>query len=153
MERGAILTQRDELVAAARRVARNAHAPYSSFGVGAAVLLADGQIVTGCNFENASYGLTLCAETVALATVNAQGGLRRVRAIAIVGGPLNDGQITGEGPVRPCGRCRQIINEAAQMSSVDLPVYCAAATGDVVEEYAISTLLPHPFGPADLGLA
>lgn len=140
------------LIAAARDAAAHAHAPYSQFGVGAAVLLADGAIVTGCNFENASYGLTLCAETVALATTNAQGRLRDVRAIAIIGGALKGGAISGIDPVRPCGRCRQIISEAAQLSGVDLPIYCAAADGAGYETYSISSLLPHAFGPHDLGL-
>ena len=60
------------LIAAAREAARHAHAPYSRFAVGAAVLLSDGTVVTGANVENASYGLSLCAETVAIATVSAQ---------------------------------------------------------------------------------
>jgi cytidine deaminase len=72
-------TTRDRMIAAAREAARNAHAPYSRFGVGAALLLDDGRIITGCNFENASYGLTLCAETVALARANAACDLRRPR--------------------------------------------------------------------------
>ena len=71
------------LIAAAREAALKAHAPYSNFGVGAAVLLNDDNVVTGTNFENASYGLSLCAETVALATTNAQGRLRDVVAIAV----------------------------------------------------------------------
>jgi cytidine deaminase len=141
------------LIAAARDAARHAHAPYSNYGVGAAVLLSDGAIVSGCNFENASYGLTLCAETVALATVNAQGLLRQVRAIAIIGGALHNGVIAGTDPVRPCGRCRQIISEAAQWADVDMPVYCASADGDAYETHNISTLLPHAFGPQSLGLA
>jgi cytidine deaminase len=142
----------DVLIAAARAVSAYAHAPYSRFGVGAAVLLADGSIVTGCNFENASYGLTLCAETVALATVNAQGKLRDVREIAVIGGALRDGRISGSDPVRPCGRCRQVIHEAAALSGVDVLVHCASADGAHVEAHAISELLPHAFGPADLGL-
>ena len=140
------------LIEAARAVAVNAHAPYSGFGVGAAVLLDDGEIVSGCNFENASYGLTLCAETVALATVNALGKLRQVRAIGVVGGLIVDGVITGTEPVRPCGRCRQVIHEAAQLSGHDLPVLCGSAEGGSVEEHRISDLLPHAFGPSDLGL-
>ena len=72
------MTDPAALIAAAREAARHAHAPYSRFAVGAALLLADGSIVTGCNFENASYGLSLCAETVALATANAQGKLADV---------------------------------------------------------------------------
>ena len=116
------------------------------------MLLSDGSIVTGCNFENASYGLTLCAEAVALATVNAQGKLREVREIAVIGGALKDGAISGSDPVRPCGRCRQIIHEAATLSGTDLLIHCASADGRLVEAHRISELLPFAFGPADLGL-
>ena len=137
------------LIAAARAAAVHAHAPYSRFRVGAAVLLTDGGIVTGANVENASYGLSLCAETVAIATAAAQGRLRDVVAIGVVGGSMDgDGTV----PVRPCGRCRQVLNEAAQLGGRDLSVWCAGLTGDAVEEYRLSDLLPHAFGPADLGL-
>lgn len=142
----------DRLISAARAVAGNAHAPYSRFGVGAALLLEGGDIVTGCNFENASFGLTLCAETVALASLNALGRLRDVREIAIIGGALTSGQITGSAPVRPCGRCRQVLNEAAQLAGIDILVHCASADLAVVERHRLSDLLPLPFGPADLGL-
>lgn len=141
------------LIAAAREAALNAHAPYSNFGVGAAVLLNDGNVVTGTNFENASYGLSLCAETVALATTNAQGRLRDVVAIAVIGGPIGaDGRPTGDRPVGPCGRCRQVINEAAQLGKRDVVVWCAGAEGDTVERHLLSDLLPHAFGPGDLGI-
>ena len=140
------------LLRAAKDAAAKAHAPYSHFGVGAALLLDDGTIVTGCNFENASSGLSLCAETVALATLNAQGKLKQVREIAIVGGALKDGAISGSAPVRPCGRCRQVLNEAAQLARADLIVHCASADLSVVERHRLSDLLPFPFGPADLGL-
>ena len=141
-----------ELVAAARDAALNAHAPYSGFGVGAALLLDDGEIISGCNFENASYGLTLCAETVAIATANAQGKLRQIKEIAVIGGKLIDGRITGVEPVRPCGRCRQVINEAGGLSGTDILVHCASADSSAVEHHKLSDLLPHAFGPADLGL-
>ncbi len=144
---------RDRLIAAARAAAGHAHAPYSRFGVGAALLLDDGEIVAGCNFENASYGLTLCAETVALASANTAGKLRRVVEIGIVGGVLADGAISGDAPVRPCGRCRQILNEAAQLAGRDLVVHCASADGATLETHRLSDLLPLPFGPADLGFA
>ncbi|MET4664190.1 cytidine deaminase [Sphingomonas sp. PvP056] len=140
------------LIAAARTAARNAHAPYSRFAVGAAVLLDDGRIVTAANFENASYGLSLCAETVALATVNSAGDLARVVAIGIIGGAMDaHGRPTGTAPVGPCGRCRQVINEAAQIGGRDVVVYCGPAEGDQIERYPLSELLPHAFGPADLG--
>jgi cytidine deaminase len=146
-------TIRDALIAAAREAAKNAHAPYSRFGVGAALLLTDGSIVTGTNFENASYGLSLCAETVALATANAQGRLRDVVAIGVIGGAIDAaGNVTGDSPVGPCGRCRQVINEAAQMGGRDIVVWCAGAQGDAVDRHLLSDLLPHAFGPANLGI-
>jgi len=141
------------LVAAARRAAAHAHAPYSRFAVGAALLLTDGSVVTGANVENASYGLSLCAETVAVATASAAGRLRDVAAVAVIGGAMDDrGRATGTSPVSPCGRCRQVLNEAAQMSGRDLPVHCGAAEGEAVTSYRLSELLPAAFGPADLGI-
>ncbi|UYY59440.1 cytidine deaminase [Sphingomonas sp. S2-65] len=137
------------LIKAARAAARHAHAPYSKFAVGAAVLLDDGSVVTGANFENASYGLSLCAETVALATVNAQGKLRNVVAIGVIGGRMGHADTA---PVSPCGRCRQVINEAAQLAGRDLPVFCGGASGDEIAAHKLSDLLPHAFGPADLGI-
>jgi cytidine deaminase len=143
-----------QLVAAARDASRNAHAPYSRFAVGAAVLLDDGTVITGANFENASYGLSLCAETVAIATASAAGRLRDIVAIGVIGGAMDaDGRATGTSPVSPCGRCRQIINEAAQMGGRDLPVHCGAAEGDAIRTYVVSELLPDAFGPADLGIS
>lgn len=141
-------TRAAELIAAARAAARYAHAPYSRFRVGAAALLADGSVVTGANVENASYGLSLCAETVAIAAASAQGRLADVVAIGVVGGPMEG---TGDTPVRPCGRCRQVLNEAAQVGRRDLFVHCAGLTGDAIETHRLSDLLPHAFGPADLG--
>jgi cytidine deaminase len=145
--------QATRLIAAARDAARHAHAPYSRFAVGAAVLLEDGSIVTGANVENASYGLSLCAETVAIASASAQGRLREVVAIGVIGGAMDaDGKATGIAPVSPCGRCRQVINEAAQLGGRDLPVHCGAAEGDAIRSYSLSDLLPDAFGPADLGI-
>jgi cytidine deaminase len=142
-----------QLVAAARDSARNAHAPYSRFAVGAAVLLNDGSVITGANMENASYGLSLCAETVAIATASAAGRLRDIVAIGVIGGAMDaEGRATGSSPVSPCGRCRQVINEAAQMGKRDLPVHCGAAEGDAIRTYLVSELLPDAFGPADLGI-
>lgn len=142
------------LVAAARHASAHAHAPYSRFAVGAALLLRDGSIVTGANVENASYGLSLCAETVAVATASAAGRLRDIVAIGVIGGAMDaDGNATGTTPVSPCGRCRQVLNEAAQMAGVDLPVHCGAAQGDAIRTYRLSELLPDAFGPADLGIS
>ncbi len=141
------------LIDAAREAAALAHAPYSGFGVGAAVLIGDGKIVTGTNFENASYGLSLCAETVALATANSQGHLRNVVAIGVVGGTLaRDGSLSGSALITPCGRCRQIINEASQLGGRDIDIYCGSADGEDFAHFRASELLPHAFGPADLGI-
>src|SRR3954463_14352033 len=101
------------LIEAALEAARNAHAPYSKFAVGAALLLEDGTIVPGTNFENASYGLSLCAEKVALAAANVAGRLKDVVAVGIVGGAMTSAGLSGDMPIYPCGRCRQILNEAA----------------------------------------
>ena len=140
-----------DLIDHARRAA--AHAPYSRFAVGAALLMSDGSVVTGANVENASYGLSLCAETVAIATASASGRLAEIVAVAVIGGAMDaDGLPTGTAPVSPCGRCRQVINEAAQMAGRDLPVHCGSAEGDAMRTYRLSELLPDAFGPADLGI-
>jgi len=131
------------LIDAARHAAKQAYAPYSSFHVGAAVRLTNGRIVTGANVENASYGLSLCAETVAIAKVANEGMLGEVVEIAVIGG-------TGTAAISPCGRCRQILNEAAQLSRRDLIVHCASDDGSALESHALSYLLPEAFGPADL---
>ena len=141
----------DRLVAAAIEAARMAYAPYSHFHVGAALELDDGSIVTGANFENASYGMTLCAETVAIAKANSDGQLRKIVAIAVAGGPeaTDGGASLGPDAISPCGRCRQIIKEVADLVDIDLPVHCAKDGGFVT--YRLSELLPHGFGPASLG--
>lgn len=92
----------DALVAAAWLAREHAHAPYSNFAVGAALLAADGKIFTGCNVENLSYGLTICAERVAIGTAVAAGA-RDFMALAVVA----DTAV----PVSPCGACRQVMAE------------------------------------------
>ena len=133
----------DALITAARNAAKSAYAPYSKFHVGAAILLTDGRVVTGANFENASYGLSLCAETVALAKIANNGDLANVAEIAVIGG-------TGPDPVRPCGRCRQVLNEAAQIGRRDITVHCSSGDGSTIESHLLSALLPHAFGPKDV---
>lgn len=139
----------ERLIEAARGAAANAWAPYSHFSVGAALLMADGSIVTGANVENASYGLSLCAETVAVAKASADGRMRDVVAVGVVGGMTGKDGIE---PILPCGRCRQILNEAAQAGKRDLKVWCSGLTGGAIAEYSLSDLLPHAFGPANLGI-
>ncbi len=139
-----------QLVDAAIAASRQAYAPYSHFHVGAALLLQNDQIVSAANFENASYGMTLCAETVAIAKANSDGQLRQIIAIAVAGGPATEGGSAkiGIDAITPCGRCRQIIKEVADITAIDLPVYCARDGG--YDSYLLSTLLPHGFGPASL---
>ncbi|MCB2080886.1 MAG: cytidine deaminase [Novosphingobium sp.] len=131
---------RDELVALARRALENAYAPYSGFRVGAALRFADGTTVTGSNVENASYGLSLCAETVAAAKAIDDGHRGGLEAVAVIG--------ESAAPVTPCGRCRQVLTELAQLGETDPVVWCAGEN-DVIEA-RLSDLLPHAFGPGSL---
>ncbi len=139
-------TEAEALITAAINAAHNAYAPYSNYHVGAALLMENGDIITGANFENASYGMTLCAETVAIASANSAGRLADIVAIAVVGGLA--GYVGKGDAVTPCGRCRQIIKEVADLTSRDLPVYCVRENG--YDTHLISELLPHGFGPANL---
>ncbi len=129
----------DSLRAAARAVRAHAYAPYSGYLVGAAALAADGRLLTGCNVENASFGITLCAECGVVSDLHATGGGRLV-AVACVGG-------TADEPARvvlPCGRCRQLL---AENGGGDLLV--DGPDGPVTLE----TLLPHAFSAAEMVVA
>lgn len=130
----------DDLIAAARAAADNAYAPYSRFPVGAALRFADGSVVTGANIENASYGLALCAETVAVAKAMADGVRGGLEAVAVTG--------PGREPLTPCGRCRQVLNELAALGGTDPEVLCVGP--DDVRRTTLSALLPDAFGPASL---
>jgi cytidine deaminase len=127
----------DALLAAARAVRERAHAPYSHFHVGAALLDESARIHAGCNVENAAYPQGLCAEAGALAHLVAAGG-RRVTAVVVV----------GEGPhlVTPCGGCRQKLREFA---ADDTPVIVADMQ-QVRARFTLGELLPHSFGPEHL---
>ncbi|MCB2087653.1 MAG: cytidine deaminase [Sphingomonadaceae bacterium] len=132
--------ERDELVAVARRALENSYSPYSSFRVGAALRFADGSIVTGTNIENASYGLALCAETVAVAKAMDDGHRGGLEEVAVIGETA--------APVTPCGRCRQVLNELAELGDTDPVVWCAGE--EEVVETKLSELLPRAFGPGSL---
>lgn len=127
-------TQRTRLLDAAERALRNAHAPYSHYRVGAAVLADGGKIFAGCNVENASYGLTMCAERVAVGEAVAAGNAN-IRAIAVV----------SEGPEVPwpCGACRQVLVE---FTKDDTPVL-VAIRGHLraAELTTLGELIPHAF--------
>jgi cytidine deaminase len=122
----------DKLVEAARKVLDHAHAPYSGYQVGAALLCADGTVFTGCNVENASYGLTNCAERTAVFSAVAA-GQTKFSAIAIAA--------SGEPVPLPCGACRQVLVE---FCPPEFPVHVARADG--YETMALGDLLPHTFG-------
>ena len=127
----------EELLKRAREAADRAYAPYSRFHVGAALLFGDGTVVTGCNVENASYGLTLCAERSAVAVMVAQ-GLKNPLAVAIAGSHEDrDDYFTVACP--PCGACRQVLMEF----NPNLVVVLASAQGPKIFE--LKELLPHSF--------
>ena len=140
------------LIEAAREAASRAYAPYSRFAVGAALLFEDGHVATGANFENASYGLSLCAETVALAAASAAGRpIGDVVAVGVIGGAMDGhGGLIDRGVVLPCGRCRQVLNEAASLGGRDIAIFCADADGATIQRHSLNTLLPHAFGPDSL---
>ena len=121
----------DELIAAARKVRTNAHAPYSKFRVGAALRAKSKKIYKGCNIENATYGLTVCAERVAAWKALSEGE-RGFTAIAIV---ADTAKLTP-----PCGACRQILWEFCG----DIEIILANLRGKV-ETYRLSELFPKPF--------
>ncbi len=140
----------EELVEAAREAALKAYAPYSRFHVGCAIMSTDGEVVTGANMENACYRLGVCAEISALTAAQAAFGLDKVARIAVAGGMRSSGKLSGELAVTPCGGCRQSILEAAQLSGRDVEILCSNGAGTEVEHHAISALIPHGFGPANL---
>ncbi|MEO0589050.1 MAG: cytidine deaminase [Pseudomonadota bacterium] len=136
--------QEAALIAEARASAEHAYAPYSDYQVGSALLFDDGAVITGSNVENASYGLALCAETVAVSRAFGEGRRGGLVALAVTG-PLDKGD---GAPITPCGRCRQVLNELAQLGGTDPLVLCVGKTE--IRRIRLSELLPHAFGPAHL---
>ncbi len=127
-----------ELAAAARRVAAHAYCPYSRFPVGAALLTDRDEIFAGCNVENASYGLTMCAERNAVfqAITQSQSQLK-IRAV-VVYTPTSE-------PTAPCGACRQVINEFGPDAEI-----LSICDGQSVIRSDLASLLPQAFGPGNL---
>lgn len=134
----------ESLIQAARDAAKHSWSPYSDYAVGAALRFEDGAVITGTNVENASYGLALCAETVAVAKALGEGRRGGLLEVAVIG-PLDKGD---GAPITPCGRCRQVLNEIAQLGGTDPRVLCVGK--EEVREVRLSTLLPHAFGPGHL---
>jgi cytidine deaminase len=127
----------EEMLRAARQARDRAYAPYSGFRVGAAVLADDGRIFTAPNVENASYGMSLCAERGAVHKAVSEGS-KRLEAVAVVA--------SGEGHTWPCGGCRQVLYEFGRG---ELVVISASPAGEL-EEHPLAELLPNAFGPDDL---
>lgn len=123
------------LIAAATRARDHAYAPYSRYLVGAAILTDDGRIFSGVNVENASFGLTVCAERTAVFTAVSEGA-QLVRAVAVC----------TENGVAPCGACRQVLSE---FTEGDIPIWIVDGTGSV-RATTLDTLLPDCFGPHHL---
>ena len=123
------------LICAAREAAKQAHCPYSAYPVGAAALTEDGRVYTGCNVENASYGLTMCAERVALFKAVSDAH-RAVAALAVVGG-------NSKAPATPCGACRQVL---AEFAAPETPVYIAPLKRGRATATTLGELLPNSFG-------
>lgn len=124
--------QREALIQAASRARQHAYVPYSNYQVGAALLTPSGEIITGCNIENAAYGPTMCAERCAVFKAVSE-GQREFEAIAVV----------TETAGSPCGTCRQVLFEFAPEALVII----ADTVGEVHEEFTVNQLLPRGFGP------
>ena len=141
-----------DLVLRALRASAQAYAPYSGFAVGAAIRMFEGRIFyTGANFENAAYGVTMCTEVSALAQLHLAGDFN-VEMIAVVGhkfaAPGDYAEV-----VTPCGRCRQLISEVAQLGNAKMRILCCSGDLQKISEWRVEELLPQAFGPANLGLA
>ncbi|MDR0963375.1 MAG: cytidine deaminase [Clostridium sp.] len=138
------MTKQQELVQAALAARDHAHAPYSNFYVGAALLTRSGKIFTGCNMENASFGATICAERVAMGSAIAAGE-RDFEMIAIAGA-LKDARTFS--PAYPCGLCTQVMSEFV---SPQFGVLLVKGDMDLAEyvEFSFKDLMPHTFKLAD----
>ncbi|HIW90708.1 MAG TPA: cytidine deaminase [Candidatus Corynebacterium avicola] len=126
-----------DLLALSREAAHKAYSPYSGFPVGAALLLDDGRVVTGCNVENASYGLGICAERTAVTRMIAEGSgtVPTILAVAITG--------LKAAPCFPCGACRQVLHEFGCQRVV-------VEGEDGPESHPFTDILPYAFGPEAL---
>lgn len=133
--------ERQTLVLAAADAMRTSYSPYSRFRVGAALLTENGEIIAASNVENASYGLSVCAETAAVTRANAQ-GYRKFLAIAVTGG--SEAGPTG-GLISPCGRCRQVLYEMAAAAGRDIDVILCDQNRERVLLTGVRELLPLGF--------
>lgn len=133
----------EELIMTAIEAREDSYCPYSEYAVGAALLAKNGDIIKGCNIENASYGVTNCAERTAFFKA-VSGGYMEFSAIAIAGGSVNNARLD---MAYPCGVCRQVMREFTNPKEFKIIV---ARAIDDYEEYTLEELLPHSFGPENL---
>jgi cytidine deaminase len=126
----------EKLLEEAEHAMERSYSPYSNFKVGAAVLSADGRMVSGTNYENASYGCTICAEGVAVTRANVE-GIDDIISIAIIG--------SSDELVTPCGACRQVLSEASFRCNRDLSVIMSSCDKREVVKMKLSDLLPLSF--------
>lgn len=124
----------------------NSYSPYSGYAVGAALITDDDKIYSGCNIENASYGATNCAERTTIFKAVSEGA-KRIKFIAIVGGPINDDPNNLSDYAFPCGICRQVMREFSNPN--ELRVIVAKSVNDY-KEFTLNELLPESFGPDHL---
>ncbi len=132
------------LVDSAEAAMKNTYSPYSHFAVGAALVTDDGTIISGANYENASYGATVCAERTAIFTANNL-GYTHIKAMAIMTG--------GGSPIGPCGLCRQVLYEATKRpGNRDITLFLSGLEKKRIIVTSVKKLLPMAFGPLELGV-
>lgn len=131
---------KEQLIEESKKAREKAYVPYSTFQVGAALVAEDGTVYHGCNIENSAYSMTNCAERTAFFKAVSE-GVRTFKALAVVGDT--------EGPISPCGACRQVI---AEFCDGAMPVYLKNLKGDVLET-TVAELLPGAFSKEDLSYA
>ena len=122
----------EEMIKSAEEASKNSYSPYSKFAVGACILTENDKIYTGCNFENSSFGLTICAERNAIGSAIADGE-RKIKAIAIYSPNMDN--------CTPCGACRQVLNEFKSDNGIDIIVKIK----DGIKVYTLAELLPESF--------
>ncbi|WP_342505222.1 cytidine deaminase [Sporosarcina sp. FSL K6-2383] len=130
----------EKLIVESKKARDKAYVPYSKFPVGAALVAEDGTVYHGCNIENSAYSMTNCAERTAFFKAVSE-GVHTFKALAVVGDT--------DGPISPCGACRQVIAEFCEGS---MPVYLTNLKGDVLET-TVAELLPGAFSKEDLSYA
>lgn len=136
------------LLKAAEAAMETAYNPYSNFFVGSALLTPSGEIITGSNVENASYGATLCSERATIARASAMGH-KVFSTIAVIG---RGDKAPSKEIISPCGVCRQMLFESAQLSNTNLTIIMSSTSMNKIVVATIEELLPLGFGPRNLGL-